>query len=171
MGKSETDIEASGNNADPTSAATNGADMTDVDVTTAVTNVILDYAEYVDTCEPAKWAELFCDDGAFDEGRIVEGRTALETHVRKLLRLFSATAHHMTNIRVTRTSSDTATASSYVYAWHRKVDGDDFEIWGRYLDELRVEDERWRFARRRVEMFGSRGWDVPLDRVPRRPLD
>ena len=136
----------------------------------AVTDTILDYAQYVDTCEATKWAELFCLDGAFDEGRVIQGREALDRHVRKLLRLFTATAHHMTNIRVTRTGPESATASSYVYAWHRKTDGADFELWGRYLDELRIEDGRWRFANHRVEMFGSRGWDVELDQVPRRQL-
>jgi 3-phenylpropionate/cinnamic acid dioxygenase small subunit len=145
--------------------------QTDVEVTAAVTETLLDYAEFVDTCEADKWADLFCADGRFDEGRIVEGREALAVHVRKLLRFFDATAHHISNIRVTRTGDDTATASCYVYAWHRKTDGDDFELWGRYLDEMRVEDGRWRFASRRVEMFGSRGWDVALDRAPRRSLD
>ena len=144
---------------------------TDHEVTAAVTDTILDYAEYVDTCEPEKWAALFCRDGVFDEGRIVQGRDDLDLHVRKLLKLFDATAHHMTNIRVRRTGAEMATATSYVYAWHRKTDGDDFEVWGRYCDEFRVEDGRWRFATRRVEMFGSRGWDIQLDRVPRQSLD
>lgn len=149
----------------------NPSTWTDDEVTAAVTNTILDYADFVDTCEPSKWAELFCTDGSFDEGRIVEGRDALEVHVGKLLRLFTATAHYMTNIRVRRTGDDTASATSYVYAWHRKTDGDDFEVWGRYSDQFRVEHGRWRFAKRRVEMFGSRGWDIPLDPVPRRELD
>ncbi len=148
-----------------------GRDWTDADVVAAVNDTILDYAEYVDTCEPAKWAALFCSDGVFDEGTIVQGRENLDRHVRKLLRLFTATSHHMSNIRVKRTAEETATATSYVYAWHRKTDGDDFEVWGRYSDELRVEDGKWRFATRRVEMFGSRGWDIKLDRVPRRSLD
>jgi hypothetical protein len=146
------------------------APPTDDEVTAGVTATLLDYAEFVDTCQPDRWADLFCLDGEFDEGRVVAGRENLAVHVRKLLRLFDATAHHITNIRVTRTGAISASASCYVYAWHRKTDGDDFEIWGRYLDDLRVEDGRWRFARRRVEMFGSRGWDVQLDRVPRGQL-
>lgn len=144
---------------------------TDAEVVAAVNDTILDYAEFVDTCEARRWAELFCTDGTFDEGTIVQGREALYRHVRKLLRLFTATAHHMTNVRVTRTGDESASATSYVYAWHRKTDGGDFEIWGRYTDELRVEDSCWRFANRRVEMFGSRGWDVQLDQVPRRAFD
>lgn len=143
---------------------------TDAEVTAAVTDTILDYADYVDRCEPEKWADLFCTDGSFDEGRIVEGRENLDVHVRKLLKLFTSTAHHITNIRVDRTGAETADASCYVYAWHRKTDGEDFEIWGRYLDRFRVEDGRWRFEHRRVEMFGSRGWDIPLDRVPRNEI-
>ena len=97
----------------------------------------------------------------------MKGRDALAVHVQKLLRLFDATAHHTTNIRVRRTGRHTASATCYVYAWHHKTDGDDFEIWDRYLDELRLEDGRFRFVSRRVEMFGSRGWNIALDRVPR----
>ena len=143
---------------------------TDDEVEAAVTETILDYAEFVDTCEADRWADLFCADGAFDEGSVIEGREKLRVHVRKLLRLFDATAHHITNVRVTRTGPETADARCYVYAWHQRTNGDHFEIWGRYLDQMRVEDGSWRFARRRVEMFGSRGWDIPLDRVPRREL-
>ncbi len=143
---------------------------TDDEVTRRVTDTLLDYALFVDTCNVDGWADLFCADGVFDEGRVVTGRDALRAHVPKLLALFEATAHHITNVRVTRTGPDTADASCYVYAWHRRTNGDDFELWGRYLDQLRVEDDRWRFAHRRVEIFGSRGWDVALDRVPRQPL-
>jgi 3-phenylpropionate/cinnamic acid dioxygenase small subunit len=143
----------------------------DEQVRAAVTETLLDYAELVDTCEPDRWADLFCEDGAFDEGTVVEGRENLRVHVRKLLRLFDATAHHISNIRVRRTGAETADASCYVYAWHRRTNGEDFELWGRYTDRLRVEDGRWKFASRRVELFGSRGWDVTLDRVPRGSTD
>jgi ketosteroid isomerase-like protein len=145
--------------------------ITDAEMAAAVTDTILDYAEAVDGSEVERWVDLFCADGTFDEGRVLQGHEALDKQFRLLMRLFDATAHHMSNIRIQRTGDDTATATSYVYAWHRKVDGEDFEIWGRYLDEMRVERGRWRFAHRRVEMFGSRGMDVPLDRAPRRTLD
>lgn len=148
-----------------------GEDQTDAEVIAAVTDTLLDYAHFVDTCEADKWAELFCVDGEFDEGRVVQGRDALAIHVRKLLRLFDATAHHISNIRIRRTGPKTATSTCYVYAWHQKTDGDDFEIWGQYSDELLVEEDKWRFSKRRVEMFGSRGWDIQLDRVARRSLD
>ncbi len=142
----------------------------DDEVAAAITDTLLDYALLVDTARPAAWAELFCLDGEFDTGAVIAGRPALERHVTGLLRSFEATSHHVSNIRITRTGPASARASSSVYAWHRISGGGDLEIWGRYLDELRPEDGRWRFARRRVEMFGSRGGAVDLPMVERGPI-
>jgi ketosteroid isomerase-like protein len=147
-----------------------GVDMSGAAVVGGITDTVLDYAEAVDTGDVDRWVDLFCLDGVFDEGHVVQGHEALAAQFTWLLSHFSATAHHMSNIRVRPTGDDTAGATSYVYAWHRKVDGGDFELWGRYVDSLRFERERWRFAHRRVEMFGSRGLDVRLPQVPRRDL-
>ncbi|MDP7067448.1 MAG: nuclear transport factor 2 family protein [Acidimicrobiales bacterium] len=142
--------------------------MDDVAAHAAITETILSYAEYVDAGDNQKWAQLFCKDAIFDEGRSVQGRSAIEALLPKLLRLFTATSHHISNIRIDRTAPDRASSTSYVYAWHRKLDGTDFEFWGRYVDELKFEDDSWRFASRKVEQFGARGLDITVDRVPRR---
>ena len=146
----------------------NSEEMTDTQVQAAITDTILDYAEYVDGGEIELWAELFCRDAIFDEGQPVQGRSAIQALLPKLLRLFTATAHHISNIRIERTGASRANAPSYVHAWHRKVDGTDFEFWGRYVDEFAFEDNAWRFSSRKIEQFGARGFELNVDQVPRR---
>ena len=145
--------------------------MSDADAHAAITDTILNYAEYVDACETEKWAALFCNDATFDEGREVQGRAQIEVLLPKLLRLFSATSHHISNIRINRTANDRASATSYVYAWHRKHDGTDFEFWGRYVDHLAFEEGAWRFSSRKVQQFGARGLNIKVDHVPRRKIE
>tara|TARA_B100000427_G_scaffold321790_1_gene322882 strand:- start:2340 stop:2801 length:462 start_codon:yes stop_codon:yes gene_type:complete len=145
--------------------------ISDADAHAAITETILSYAEYVDAGESEKWAELFCHNATFDEGSEVQGRAQIEALLPKLLRLFSATSHHISNIRINRTANDRASATSYVYAWHRKHDGTDFEFWGRYVDQLDFEEGAWRFSSRKVEQFGARGLDIKVDHVPRRKFE
>ena len=55
-----------------------------------------------------------------------------------------------------------------VYAWHQRLDGTQYESWGRYVDKLRLEDGRWRFVDRKVQMAGYRGiGDQGVPPVPR----
>ena len=149
----------------------NPGTMSDADAHAAITDTILSYAEYVDSGESEKWSQLFCKDATFDEGSAVQGRAQIEALLPKLLRLFTATSHHISNIRINRTSTDEASATSYVYAWHRKHDGTDFEFWGRYIDLFAFEDDAWRFSSRKVEQFGARGLNIKVDQVPRRNFE
>lgn len=142
-------------------------EMDDVAVHAAITDTILRYAEHVDAGDAEQWAQLFCVDAVFDEGRAIQGRANIEALLPNLLKLFSATAHYVSNIRINRTGPGSASRISYVYAWHRKLDGTDFEFWGRYLDVFSFEDGAWRFASRKVEQFGARGLNIKVDQVPR----
>lgn len=72
--------------------------MTDAQAHAAITDTILNYAEYVDGGEIELWAGLFCQDAIFNEGQPVQGRAAIQALLPKLLRLFTATAHHISNI-------------------------------------------------------------------------
>ena len=143
-------------------------EMDDVAVHAAITDTILSYAEHVDAGDAEQWAQLFSVDAVFDEGRAIQGRANIEALLPNLLKLFSATAHYVSNIRINRTGPGSASGISYVYAWHRKLDGTDFEFWGRYLDVFSFEDGAWRFASRKVEQFGARGLNIKVDQVPRR---
>ena len=108
---------------------------------------------------------MFCDDGSF--GSFV-GHANIRKLAAYLLNTWSASSHHITNIRVQPISDTEASSICSIYAWHQRTDGTQYESWGRYLDRLRFDDGRWRFAERKVEMAGYRGiGDQGVPPVPR----
>ena len=140
------------------------------EIVAGVTETLLDYCDCVDEARAADFAALFVEDGVFAEGRPAVGRARIEDRFRKLLAPLVATTHHLSNIRVRPgTDGRTAAARAHIYAWHQRVDGTQFEIWGRYVDDLRQEEDgRWRFVRREVQVAGGRGVDISgLARLPR----
>ena len=46
--------------------------MSNAQAHAAITDTILNYAEYVDGGEIELWAELFCQDAVFDEGQAID---------------------------------------------------------------------------------------------------
>ncbi len=132
-----------------------------------VTETLLDYCQFVDEKRLDEFAALFTEDCYFDEGGVYEGREAVRKLVGKLVSGFSRLSHHLSNIRVWSTGEGEAEALSYIYAWHERNDGTQFEIWGRYVDLLREEGDRWLIARRIVQQQGSKGIDnLPIKPVP-----
>lgn len=144
--------------------------MSDSEVKEGVTNTMLDYCECLDELRLDDFMALFTEDIEFEEGGLAVGKAHVRAKVRKLLDLFNRCHHHLSNIRVTRTGDTTARASAYIYAWHEMKNGTILEIWGRYLDEQRFEDGRWKIAKRTVQMQGSRGMELALMRVPLQEL-
>ncbi|MFE1307965.1 nuclear transport factor 2 family protein [Streptomyces sp. NPDC058755] len=117
----------------------------------ACERLILDFVHRLDLGEPSSVAELFTEDGswAWPEGaRRVEGREALREYFgsRPADRL---SRRLMSNVLVTVTSPDTATATSY-FSTHR-VDGHRGGLVpaeppvqvGHYEDAFRRIDGRW----------------------------
>ena len=147
------------------------ATPSEFEITQGVTNTLLDYCRLLDEKRLDEFAALFTEDCTFEEGKPAYGRAHVRAKVRKLLQTFDALSHHLSNIRVTPTGSDTAEAMSYIYAWHRLADGGQLEIWGRYLDDLKHDGERWRIHHRRVQVQGWKGLDeLPLARVEQAAL-
>ena len=137
----------------------------------AVTDTLLDYCQLLDEKRLDEFAELFTEDCLFEEGPPAKGRAHVKAKVRKLLLMFESLSHHLTNIRVNVTSADTADATSYIYAWHQMLDGGQLEIWGRYIDKLKIEDGRWKIDHRLVQVQGWKGLDeLPMVRVPHAEL-
>lgn len=138
-----------------------------------ITGTLLDYCEHVDRNDPESLAtKVFAADGVFELGptRAVVGRDDLARMFARTLCAFSATSHHLSNVRIELEGEDRARATAYVYAWHRTVDGRRVDIWGRYDDDLRLTDQGWRIARRRLSAAGSDGWDdAPFALVERLP--
>ncbi len=123
----------------------------------AVHNVLLDYCRFVDEAQAEAVTDLFAPTGELIEGRTYSGREEICTYLKKVLSQLSATSHHLTNVKINIGSNNQATATSYVYAWHRRLDGTNFEIWGRYEDNFRTTDKYWTFQRRLVKIAGTRG--------------
>ena len=137
------------------------------EVRQGVTETLLDYCQYVDEKRLDEFAALFTEDCYFDEGGVYQGRGAVRKLVGKLVAGFDRMSHHLSNIRVWSTGAEQAEALSYIYAWHQRTDGSQFEIWGRYADELQLENGQWLINRRIVQMQGSKGIDeLPIKPVP-----
>ena len=137
------------------------------DVRQGVTDTLLDYCQFVDEKRLDEFAALFTEDCYFDEGGVYEGRAAVLRLVGKLVSGFARMSHHLSNIRVWSTGPTEAEALSYIYAWHERNDGSQFEIWGRYVDVLTHDGDRWLFQRRVVQMQGSKGIEaLPIRFVP-----
>jgi ketosteroid isomerase-like protein len=141
-----------------------------------ITETLLDYCEYVDRNDPAALVRrVFTDDAAFELGssREVIGRDELAKMFAKTLAAFTATSHHLSNVRISLEGDEWAASSAYVYAWHRTAAGRRVEVWGRYHDRLRHTSEGWRIQRRRISTAGHDGWDAapfePPARLPNPP--
>jgi hypothetical protein len=89
----------------------------------AVQDVVLAYLDRVDALDPEGAAAHFALTGRADymTRQPVVGRAAIAAALARLLPRFSVTSHHVTNL-VVSVDQDTATASSYVYAYHRLVE-------------------------------------------------
>jgi len=143
-----------------------------------ITETLLDYSFYVDRNDPDALVEkVFCADGCFELGsrHAVIGRENLRLMFAKTLCVFSATSHHVSNVRIAFTGDDTAESTAYVYAWHvRAADGRRIDLWGRYHDRHRLTAQGWRIANRRLSAAGTDGWDdapfAPVERLPN-PVD
>jgi ketosteroid isomerase-like protein len=144
----------------------------------SIESLLVSYGELVDEARVDELGALFTPDAILDygRGRQCPGRDEVVAFITGRLRLYRATSHHLTNVRVTVTGPDTATATTHVYAWHERHGGDQAEIWGRYLDELVRTEAGWRIALRRIRTAGQRGFALapgepsPFEPIARREL-
>lgn len=143
-----------------------------------ITETLLDYCELVDRNDPEALVErVFAPDGAFELGssRAVVGRENLAKMFSKTLAAFTATSHHLSNLRISFAESVSgapgrAHATAFVYAWHRTVGGDRVEVWGRYADTLVRTEAGWRIQSRRATTAGADGWaNAPFEYIDRLP--
>ncbi|MFF4114263.1 nuclear transport factor 2 family protein [Streptomyces sp. NPDC001714] len=132
----------------------------------ACERLVIDFVRRLDLGEPSSVAELFTEDGWWEwpppgDGRRAEGRAALAAYFgsRPPGRL---SRRVMSNILVTVTGPDTATATSYFQTY--RVDGHDGRTVpagppvqvGHYQDRFRRLDGRWLLASRSLVLpFGG----------------
>jgi ketosteroid isomerase-like protein len=143
----------------------------------AIADLIYAYCDHFDLNEPAAVAALFTEDATVDYGpeapTITGGRAAIGPAIAiGLSQTFAATSHHVSNVRITFEGPDRARSSSYLYAWHRYVDGSpDGELWGRYLHRFARTAAGWRIAELVLQAVGTlefhRATMHPIGRRPR----
>ena len=93
----------------------------------AITDLIHAYCYHFDRNEPVEVAALFTPDATVDygpEAATIVGADAIASTISVgLERTFAATSHHVSNIQITLEGGDRARSVTYLYAWHRYVDG------------------------------------------------
>jgi|SoiMethySBSTD1v2_1073268.scaffolds.fasta_scaffold233329_2 ketosteroid isomerase-like protein len=138
-----------------------------------ITEVLQDYCTYVDRNDPGTLVrKVFAPDATFELGsnRAVVGHENLARMFAKTLAPFTATSHHLTNVRIAFDGDDHAHASASVYAWHCTAAGARAEVWGRYSDRLVLLEEGWRIENRHISSAGADGWgDAPFQMIERLP--
>ena len=126
----------------------------------AITELIHAYCFHFDNNDPESVAALFNEDATVDYGpesaTIVGSAAIAETIAIGLQQTFAATSHHVSNIQIAFDGADSAHSTTYLYAWHRYVDGSpDGELWGRYLHRFIRADAGWRINGLLLQAAGS----------------
>jgi hypothetical protein len=126
-----------------------------------IAGVMATYSRCADLNLPDQQADTFTVGGrvSFHPGTWIEGRAALAAAMRESLARFQRTSHHLGNIEVTFDGADTATAESTVIAWHRRLDGSEWTLYGRYVDRWVRSGGTWLIAERALRAAGATGRD------------
>ncbi len=127
----------------------------------SIEQLMVRYIDRVDANDPVGAAACFTPDGVGIYWGEYQGRDAIALRLAGILDAFTATSHHLSNVAI-RLDGDTATATAYVYAFHRRVeDHSALHVWGRWVDRLARTAEGWRFAHREVVIVGRLGDHPP----------
>lgn len=140
-----------------------------------ISDLLHRYCQLVDDADVAGLVDLFTDDGTFDYGfgRVHRGRAALAELFGRI-RANEATSHHLSNVRVRMVDTTSAHAWSVVYAYHRRADGTDYHLFGRYTDVVVTDGGGWRLQRRSLRAAAeigttpAPGFASHYERFPRR---
>jgi 3-phenylpropionate/cinnamic acid dioxygenase small subunit len=120
----------------------------------AIADQMFRYARATDWLQPEDHRQVFADECVFASPHSgdMQGVDAVVDWMNRVLPQFEATQHVISNISVTFTGPTTATAVSYVRAWHRFVDRSkaDMILWGEYHDAWELIEGTWRIRERRV---------------------
>jgi hypothetical protein len=124
----------------------------------AIRTVLYDYAYYLDMNLTDELAGLFTDDCfiAYGPGFGADGIEEYRKTLEGVGTFFTATSHHVSNVKVEFTDDDTAEVRSAVYAWHRyQRERPDGHVMGQYHDVLVRTAAGWRFKRRELKHAGT----------------
>ena len=120
----------------------------------AIADQMFRYARATDWFETGNHRDVFAQECVFASPHSgdMHGVEEVVAWMDRVLPQFEATQHLISNIAITFTGPATATAVSYVRAWHRFVDRakPDMILWGEYHDAWALVDGTWRITERRV---------------------
>ena len=114
--------------------------------------VLYDYFDCIDRRDPAAAVQNFTEDARAEvmTGKFLEGRDRIGRALGRILAAYARTSHHVTNERV-EYDGDTATLSTYVYAYHRlAATGATWHLWARLVDVMVADGDRWLIADHRL---------------------
>jgi len=126
-----------------------------------IADLVHDYCLHYDGNRPEAVAALFTADAEVDYGPempTIHGAADLQATIAVGLReRFSATSHHVSNLRIDFDGPDRADGTAYLYAWHAYRDGSpDGELWGRYRHRFVRTTDGWRIAGLLLQAAGAR---------------
>jgi uncharacterized protein (TIGR02246 family) len=126
-----------------------------------IEQVMYEYARAADHADvDAQLATLTNDCRvSYSGGRWYEGKEELREALESAFARYVQTSHAVTNIEITFTGTDTATAESVITAWHRDHAGNEWTLHGRYLDEWFKGRDGWHISVRRIRAAGAVGRD------------
>ncbi len=119
------------------------------------------YARCADMNQPEQQAEVFVQDCRvkYHLTDWIVGRGALAEALRTAMARYTKTSHHLGNIEIDFEDPDSATAQSTVIAWHRRNDGSEWTLYGRYFDRWTRTEQGWRLTERELRAAGAVGRD------------
>jgi ketosteroid isomerase-like protein len=130
-----------------------------------IEDVLTDYCFAVDEGNASTVVALFADAAELDVGNgvVIRGLPALAAFFRRRLVQYSASSHHLSNVRV-QLEGDRAVARCYVYSKIWPIGGTEAgELWGRYTDTLVSTPDGWRIEHRCIRAAGWHGFPVFAD--------
>ena len=119
------------------------------------------YARCADLNQPERQAEVFTHDCRvkYHPDDWIVGRSAVTEALRTALTRYSKTSHHVSNIEIDFDGPDSASSQSTVIAWHRRNDGSEWTLYGRYVDRWTRTELGWRLVERELRAAGAVGRD------------
>jgi len=126
-----------------------------------IADAMATYTRCADLNLPDEQAKVFTVDCrvSYHPESWIEGRSTLAATLRESLARFQRTSHHLGNIAIHFDSDDGATAESTVIAWHRRNDGTEWTLYGRYVDRWERTAEGWLMSERVLRAAGATGRD------------
>ena len=137
-------------------------------------DVLAAYCRHLDAYDIDAVGAVFTDDGVMDQGPgrggPIHGRAAIVLAMKERQARFRRTCHQLGQSSTT-VDGDTASALTYVTAWHQTWDGAVQTVRLRYVDRLvRQPGTGWQLAERVSQAMGVEGFDeAQWNWVARRP--